>query len=260
MAPVLDVQFNPATTGWPELRERALAAEAAGYGAVWAFDHLAGGSLRGDTMLETFTLLGALAATTATIELGTMVANVHHRTPAVLAVAVASLDAIADRQIHLGLGAGAAPASRWSAEMHAIGQPVAATMTERHERVVDTLDVLDRMYDPGRDDSLATFPLPRRRPRVLLGINGPALAELAGRRADGVNVGWDHPRRDELLDIALAARGERRGFVLTTWTRWTPELLDPDHPTRRAMAHLDRVVLVVPSTVDADTLATPLPT
>ena len=258
MAPVLDVQFNPATTRWPDVRERAQAAEEAGYGAVWAFDHLAGAMLRGDTMLEAFTLLGALAASTTSIELGTMVANVNHRTPALLAVAAATLEAIGERQIHVGLGAGAAPDSRWSAEMRAIGQPVAATVAERHARVETTLDVFDTMFDPGRDDALATFPLPRHRPTVLLGVNGPSLAALAGRRANGVNVGWDHPRRDELFAIALAERAERRGFMVTTWTPWAPELLDPDHPTRVAMADLDRVVLVVPGHVGTAELATPL--
>ncbi len=259
MAPVLDVQFNPATTRWPDVRERTQAAEEAGYGAVWAFDHLAGAMLRGDTMLEAFTLLGALAASTTSIELGTMVANVNHRTPALLAVAAATLEAIAERQVHVGLGAGAAPDSRWSAEMRAIGQPVAATVGERHARVEATLDVFDTMFDPRRDDALATFPLPRRRPTVLLGVNGPSLAALAGRRADGINVGWDHPRRDELFAIALAERAERRGFLLTTWTPWASELLDPDHPTRRAMADLDRVVLVVPGHVGTAELAAPLP-
>ncbi len=142
--------------------------------------------------------------------------------------------------------------------MRAIGQPVAATVAERHARVEATLDVFDTMFDPGRDDALATFPLPRHRPTVLLGVNGPSLAALAGRRADGVNVGWDHPRRDELFAIALAERAERRGFMVTTWTPWAPELLDPDHPTRRAMADLDRVVLVVPGHVGTAELATPL--
>ena len=106
----------------------------------------------------------------------------NHRTPALLAVAAATLEAIAERQVHLGLGAGAAPDSRWSAEMRAIGQPVAATVAERHARVEATLDVFDTMFDPGRDDTLATFPLPRRRPTVLLGVNGPTLA-AAGRAA-----------------------------------------------------------------------------
>jgi alkanesulfonate monooxygenase SsuD/methylene tetrahydromethanopterin reductase-like flavin-dependent oxidoreductase (luciferase family) len=258
--PVVDAQLNPSVGPWSALRERALAVEAAGYGALWTFDHLAGSSLRGDTMFESFTLLGALAASTTTIELGVLVANVFNRTPAVLGVAAATLEAIADRPVHLGLGAGAAPDSRWSREMRAVGQPVAASVAERHERVTTTLDVLDRLFDPGRDAELATFPLPRRRPTVVLGVNGVVLAALAGRRADGVNVGWDHPRRDELLEVARRARGDRPGFVATTWLQWAPELLDPDHPTRRAMAdrHLDRVVLTVPPSIEVEALATPL--
>ena len=91
---------------------------------------------------------------------------------------------------------------------------------------------------------------------MLLGVNGLALATLAGRRADGVNVGWEHPRRDELLATAVAARGDRDGFLLTAWTTWAPELLDADHPQRRAMAacDLDRLVLVVPAGVSPDEL------
>jgi alkanesulfonate monooxygenase SsuD/methylene tetrahydromethanopterin reductase-like flavin-dependent oxidoreductase (luciferase family) len=258
--PTLDVQLNPGTGPWTDLRRRARAAEAAGYGAVWTFDHLAGVSLRGPTMFESFTLLGALAASTTTIELGVLVANVFNRTPALLGVAAATLEAIADRPVHLGLGAGAPPDSRWSREMHAVGQPVVATVAARHERVVATLDVLDRLWAEERDEELATFPLPKRRPSVVLGVNGVALAELAGRRADGVNVGWEHPRRDELLDAALRARGDRPGFVLTTWLAWSPELLDPGHPSRLAMAarHLDRIVLTVPAAVDPDALGAPL--
>ncbi|MET0145185.1 MAG: LLM class flavin-dependent oxidoreductase [Ilumatobacteraceae bacterium] len=255
MAAILDVQLNPATSTWPDLLERAEAAEAAGYGAVWTFDHLAGSSLRGDTMLEAFTLLGALATSTSRVELGTMVANVYNRSPALLAVAAASVTAISGRQVHVGIGAGSGPDSRWSGEMRAIGQPVGPTMAARHQRLVDTLDVLHRMYDPDRPAELATFPRPEPAPAVIVGANGPALAALAGHRADGVNVGWDHPRRDELLAAAIAARGSRHGFVLTTWLVWSPELLDPAHPTRTAMDGLDRVILVVPSTVSAATLA-----
>ena len=47
---LLDVQVNPARLAWPELRDLALAAEDAGYAALWTFDHLAGSSLRGDSM------------------------------------------------------------------------------------------------------------------------------------------------------------------------------------------------------------------
>jgi alkanesulfonate monooxygenase SsuD/methylene tetrahydromethanopterin reductase-like flavin-dependent oxidoreductase (luciferase family) len=252
---IVDVQVNPGRCTWPEIRELALAAEEAGYGTVWTFDHLAGSSVRGTSMLETFTLLGALAVTTSTIELGAMVVNVHNRTPATLAVAAASVEAIADRPVRIGLGAGSSPGSRWSAEMRAIGQPVVDSVEGRHARVVEVLDVLGRMYAADRPADLATFPRPRHPMPVVIGASGPALATLAGCRADGVNVGWDHPRRDELLAAAVAARGGRRdGFELSTWVTWSPDLLDADQPRRRAMAAagLDRLVLVVPAGVGPD--------
>ena len=131
----IDVQFNPAAAPWPLFRDATLAAEAAGFGAVWVLDHLAGVSMQGSGMLECFTCLGALATTTTTIGLGTLVANVWNREPGVLAVAAASVCEIADRPILLGLGAGTSPTSKYAAEQHAVGATIAATLAERHARV-----------------------------------------------------------------------------------------------------------------------------
>jgi alkanesulfonate monooxygenase SsuD/methylene tetrahydromethanopterin reductase-like flavin-dependent oxidoreductase (luciferase family) len=255
----VDVQLNPGQRGWPELRELALAAEAAGYGAVWAYDHLAGSSISGDTVLETFSLLGALAVTTTTIGLGTLVVNVNNRTPALLAVAAASIVAISGRPLLLGLGAGTSPTSRWSAEMHAVGQPILPTLAERHAHLEAALDVLARVYDPQRPSELATFPLPQPRPTTLLGVNSVALATVAGARADGVNVEWGGARRDELIDAALTARRGRPGFLVTAWAFWSPELVDPASAARRAMDErgIDRLVLVVPVGVGPAELARP---
>ena len=224
---------------------------------MWAFDHLAGASLRGDTMLEAFTLLGALAASTTTIELGTMVANVHHRTPALLAVAVATLEAIAERQVHLGLGAGAAPDSRWSAEMRAIGQPVAATVAERHAASWRRSTCSTGCSTRGRDDA-GDVPAPPP----------PAARAARRQRPDAGGAGRaTRRRRQRRLGPPATRRAARRRPRRTRRPARLPahdvapvgaELLDPDHPTRRAMAHLDRVVLVVPATVDAATLATPI--
>ena len=161
---------------------------------------------------------------------------------------------------------GSAPAPRPTAggrqEMRAIGQPVAATVGGPPRAG----DGDARRARPAVRPAAATPSWPRSRSpaggrRSCSASTAPALAELAGRRADGVNVGWDHPRRDELLDVARRARGDRPGFVVTTWLRWAPELLDPDHPTRRAMAarHLDRVVLTVPAAVDVVGAGDPAP-
>jgi alkanesulfonate monooxygenase SsuD/methylene tetrahydromethanopterin reductase-like flavin-dependent oxidoreductase (luciferase family) len=253
---IVDAQFNAGTNEWSRLRDAVLAAETAGFGAVWVFDHLAGRLLRGTTMLEAFTLLGALAAATSSIPLGTMVANVFNREPGVLAVAAASVQAIGGRPMLLGIGAGSSPTSPWAAEHLAVGAPLAATMAARHAHLERTVDVLDAMWSDARDARFATFPLPHPRPTILVGVNSVALAELAGRRADGINVAWTHPRRDELLAAASARAGDRP-WLRTAWTPWADRLLDPGHPARAEMARcgLDRLILSDLAPLDPDHIA-----
>ncbi len=257
---LIDVQFNPARNAWADLRDATVAAEAAGFGAAWVYDHLAGRSLGGDDMLEAFTLLGAFAATTTSIGLGTMVANVTARDPGLLGVAAASVGAIADRPLFLGIGAGSSPRGRWAAEVHAVGRAIEPTMAGRHAVVERTLDLLDAMWSSDRGAEWETFPLPRHPVTVLLGLNSVALAELAGRRAAGINVAWHHPRRDELIDAATAAyaaSGRPGAFLLTVWTRWDDSLLDPGHAQRREMAdrQIDRLILAELGPVQPERIA-----
>ena len=245
---LIDVQFSPGRNPWPVLRDATLAAESAGFAAAWVFDHLAGRSISGDDVLEPFTLLGALAATTTSIELGTLVANVANRQPAVLAVGAASVAAIADRRVLLGIGAGSSPRGRWAAEMHVVGQPIDPSLEQRHALVERTIDLVEAMWAPDRGAEWATFPLPRRPVPIIVGASSVPLARIAGRRADGVNVAWRHARRDELLAAArdaFAASGRDGEFAVTVWTKWDDALLDGDHADRRAMAArgVDRLVL-----------------
>jgi alkanesulfonate monooxygenase SsuD/methylene tetrahydromethanopterin reductase-like flavin-dependent oxidoreductase (luciferase family) len=207
-------------------------------------DHLAGTPLGGDRGLECFTWLGALAEATSSIELGVLVANVWNRQLGTLAVAAASVNAIAARRFWLGIGAGTAPGSRWAAEQLAVGAAPPAEVDARQARVEELLDLTDEMWRADRHDRFATFSRPSPAPPRIVGVNSVRLSAIAGRRADGVNVAWEHPRRDELLDAALAAAAGRP-FVTTAWIPWSPGLLDADHPTRVEMQHrrLDRVVL-----------------
>ena len=221
-AVIVDVQVNPARLAWPEIRDVALAAEDAGYGAVWTFDHLAGSSLRGERdARDVHAARARWPRRRRRIELGALVVNVHNRTPATLAVAAASVDG--DRRPH-DRGSASAPAARRRAagrqEMRAVGQPVVADGR--------------RPPRPPRRDARRAPPPPRRRtgrrswrrcPRPRHRVarrrrRQPARrsATLAGERADGVNVGWEHPRRDELLAAALtAARSTATGFEVSTW-------------------------------------------
>jgi hypothetical protein len=77
-----------------------------------------------------------------------------------------------------------------------------------------------------------------------VGVNSVRLSRIAGRLADGINVAWAHPRRDEFLDAAHEAAGGR-SFVRTAWAFYDVDLLDPEHPERMAMtaAGIDRLIL-----------------
>src|SRR4051812_39383486 len=87
---------------------RVHAAEASGFESVWVMDHFyqlpaLGGS--GQPMLEAYTLLGALAASTTRVQLGTLVTGVTYRNPALLAKEVTTLDIISGGRAILGIGA-----------------------------------------------------------------------------------------------------------------------------------------------------------
>src|SRR5690606_32771844 len=98
---------------------------------------------------------------------------------------------------------------------------------------------------------LATMPLPDPPPELHVGASSVALAALAGRSADGLNVAWAHPRRDELLRAARDARAARSAglddLVVSVYAPWDDGLFDLDHPDRVEMAALgvERLVLLV---------------
>ncbi|MEP7204543.1 MAG: LLM class flavin-dependent oxidoreductase, partial [Ilumatobacteraceae bacterium] len=199
----IDIQFSPGANDWPVLRDAIVRAEAEGYHTTWVFDHLDGSTIQGDRpMLECFTLLGALSATTTTIGIGTLVANVANRHPAVLAAAASSVQRISDGRFVLGLGAGTSPNSKWSAEHHIRDIPLNADISERHAAVVEQIRRIRA--------------LPERIP-VIVGVNSVRLARIAGQVADGINVRLTHDRAAEFVDAARDAAGDKP-FEISGWT------------------------------------------
>lgn len=165
----VDVLYSGAMHSWPELRENVLRAEGEGFGTAWVYDHMSGSVLSSDRMLECFTLAGALAAATSTIGIGTLVVNAANRTPGMTAVAAASVQEISEGRFIFGLGAGAAPGSRWAQEHEVLGIPLHDSMQDRHAHLVSILDLCDVLWDPNRDAKWNGFPLPSPRPRCCWG-------------------------------------------------------------------------------------------
>jgi F420-dependent oxidoreductase-like protein len=85
----------------------AVAAEDAGFDSVWVMDHFFQLPSMGgpdQPMLEAYTLLGALAARTQRVQLGTLVSGVTYRNPAILAKIITTLDVISGGRAILGIG------------------------------------------------------------------------------------------------------------------------------------------------------------
>ena len=85
----------------------ATATEDAGFDSLWVMDHFfqlppLGGP--DQPMLEAYTLLGALAARTERVQLGTLVTGVTYRNPAILAKIITTLDVISKGRAILGIG------------------------------------------------------------------------------------------------------------------------------------------------------------
>jgi len=85
----------------------AVAAETSGFDSVWVMDHFfqlppLGGP--DQPMMESYTLLGGVAARTRRVQLGTLVTGVTYRNPGILAKIVTTLDVISRGRAILGIG------------------------------------------------------------------------------------------------------------------------------------------------------------
>ena len=234
-----DLQVNPGNAPWPLLADAARAAEAAGFDTFWTADHLAGEVMAAPAMPECFTTLGALAAVTSSIRLGPLVANAANRLPVITANSAATLQQVSGGRCVLGLGAGSAPNTKWSAERRAVGVEQPPKMADRHRVLLDTLDVIDELWSPTRRADLQTFISPSPRPPILLGVNSTVLARIAAQRTDGVNVRGSADYAREVIAAAVQERSAVRTstadgagvvdpFMVTVWEHFDEALLRTD--------------------------------
>ncbi len=257
-APTVDLVLSPFDPRGSELLAAAKVAEQAGIGGIWTFDHLSGAVVQRSWVLESFTLLGALAAVTSSVILGPLVANVANRHPAVIANAAATLQELTGGRAWLGLGAGAGPSSPFAVEQTAIGRSV-PDASARRRQLDEAVQVIRRLWSGNspqpfegeyyRLDGATGFPTPHPPPPVLIGANGPSTAALAGRIADGVNVAADNPAFDEIVAAARAAAGG--SFVVTAYASLDRTWLDGQ---RARELGVDRMMLLVDAPHDLDLL------
>lgn len=249
-----DLLVDPFGARWAEVHDGAQAAEEAGFAGIWTWDHLAGGVHRADRVLESWTLLSALAAVTTRVSVGPLVLNVANRPPGVLAAMAATLQEVGGGRLVLGIGAGGGVGTPYAAEQVALGRPVLPDPVRRRQ-VADAVAVMRAVWS-GRAGALRGFLRPEPPPPIIIGGFGPKMAELAGRVGDGFNTQAGHPRLAALLDIARGARaaagGDPQAFLATVFAGLERRWLDPASPDRERLVKLGvhRLVLLLPSPPD----------
>lgn len=225
----IDEQKHGQTASYREIRDLAVATEAAGFDSVWVNDHLLyrqtdDGHTRG--IWEAWTVLAGLAEATSRVELGTIVLCLPFRNPAVLAKMADTLDEMSGGRLILGIGAG------WhEPEFDAFGLPfdhLAARFEEGAEIITSLLRTgeatVNGTYYQSVDAVLKPAGPRTGRPGgipILISGNRPRMSRAVVRYADQWNAAWlGNPgllaeRRAE-LDRALAEAGKDASAIETT--------------------------------------------
>ena len=210
------LQLPNFTLGVPdeELFERvveyATAAEETGFSSLWVMDHFYQlPALGGESqpMLEGYTLLGALAARTQRIQLGTLVTGVTYRNPAMLAKIVTTLDVISRGRAALGIGAA------WhDVEHEALGFEF-PSVRDRMDRLEEAVRICRAMFTEDapsfegkhhRIKNARNLPRPIRPggPPIMIGGGGEKRTlKLVAQYADMCNITGDVETTRHKIDV-----------------------------------------------------------
>ena len=208
------------TNDLTEIVGSARAAEDAGFDVFQVGDHVG-------THLSPFVALGAAAAATSAIRLGTLVLNNDLRHPVMVAQEVATLDRASQGRVELGLGAGHS-----FTEYAALGKAFDPPRV-RKARLAEAVEILCPLLDGVEVDYLGehyrvsgarTLRAVQARVPILVGVNGHTALAHAARHADTIGLTllgrtledgqhhemrWQAERLDATVSHIRAAAGDR---------------------------------------------------
>jgi probable F420-dependent oxidoreductase len=170
------------------LVEYGVRMEQLGFDSLWVWDHILLGVEPNFPIIESLTLLTAIAARTSRIKLGTGILVLPMRNPVILAKQLASMDLLSDGRLLMGMASG-----WYRREFNAIGVPF-----EQRGKIMDeSLDILKRFWTEhmvsgkfSRYDIPAgvMYPKPVQKPRPPILIGGYVDRVLKRAAVDG--DGW----------------------------------------------------------------------
>ncbi|HVV91581.1 MAG TPA: TIGR03560 family F420-dependent LLM class oxidoreductase [Solirubrobacterales bacterium] len=216
---------------WDDWVAIAEACERSGVGTLFRSDHyysVEDQAARGS--LDAPTTLGALAAITERLRLGTMVSPATFRHPSVFAKSMVTVDRVSGGRVEPGLGAG-----WWDREHEAYGFDLPA-LGARMDAFEEQLEIVTRQWEEGSfsfhgehfeivDLDAQPKPVQRPMPLVVGGSGGPRSLRIAARWASEYNTVFAGPERLRELRGKLDAACERRDrdpatLPLSVMTGW----------------------------------------
>ena len=255
-----DVLLIPMSARYAEMRAAAVAADEAGFDGVWTWDHLRDpDDDGGPDVPEAMTTLTALAEATRRVMLGPLVLNVSNRHPGLLANMAATLQAVSNGRLLLGIGAGGSRRTPYAREQQALGLTVEPDAV-RAQRVVEAIQVMRRLW-AGDTSSFAGASYRLERPTgylkaappppIIVGGFGPRMAAIAGTHGDGFNTQAFHPQLADLVrtarDAHAAAGRDPARFIITVFAGFEERWLRADSQARKMLDRIgvDRVILLL---------------
>ena len=181
-------------TSYPEmpdirqLVDYGIRMEQLGFDSLWVWDHVLLGVKPNFPIVESLTLLTAIGARTAKIKLGTGILVLPMRNPVILAKQLASMDALTDGRLIMGMASG-----WYKREFDAVGVPF-----EQRGKIMDeNLEIMTRLWT---EDTVqgewsrhkipagVMYPKPVQKPRPPILIGG--YVDRVLKRAAVAGDGW----------------------------------------------------------------------
>lgn len=195
-----DLADIPNDQQWDHILESAQAIDAGGWDSLWVYDHFhTHPGVTHESVFDAWTLMAAIGAVTNRVRIGQMCTCVLYRPPTLLAKMAASVDAICNGRLDVGIGAG------WSdKEFAAYGYDYPSDKV-RLDHLEETAQILKMMWTTDEAHfegehyqvrGAITRPLPQQKPHPPLWIAGGGekrTLRIVAKYADMSNFGDDVP-------------------------------------------------------------------
>ena len=210
--------FLPQIYPWPQMKQEAQRIDTLGFDSLWIADHFVSPYRETVDWFECWSLLGALAASTTRIRLGTGVTHVVYRNPAILARSALTVDHISNGRLDLGMGVGSGGAYNYA--MTGTPKQRLGERVDRYREAVTLVDQLlqneltnyEGQYFQAYDAPMHPRPLQQPRPPFNLAAHYPRALKIAAEFGQAWNSFYPG---DDLTPQQSSQVTHRRGEMLS---------------------------------------------